>query len=161
MKNKKLLFISIPAFLIISFWLLIFYNQMSKEPIDYSKVGDIVNFEIIEDKDFEMSKTLHLKMHNISGYKIAYFKVYLSYPISNKDRTGHKANEYKVEGLSNKITLGRSESAVIRFNYTVESIEGNELLLTNQPYLEIVGYFDSINENTQFTKMSGLDILIK
>lgn len=129
--------------------------------MDYSQVGDIVSFEIIEDTEDEISKTLHLKMNNISGYRIAYFKVYLSYPIANKDGTGHKSNEYKVEGVSNKIALDKSGSAVIRFNYNVESIQGNKNLLTDRPNLEIVGYFEEIDENTQFIKMSDLGILIK
>lgn len=126
-------------------------NPGYKKTIDtQTVVKDIgkITAEQLEVKETEDGTTYIYKIVNGSPYLIKQNVVYFSYYISVNN--GYKGNPFKIEARDNKLDIYPGEEITLTVFAPKEMYQNNELLIIEDPSLEMKGYLNEVNYKNQF-----------
>ena len=120
-------------------------NDMSNE-IEKIRI-EVVNESILQD-----GISYSLKLVNNSNHVIVQNNVYISFPVTNKEKTIWSSSDWKVEAKGNRLNIEPGKEVMLNAYLSDEFFKYNELICLDRPEVEIKGYLDNMNSMNQFHK---------
>ena len=126
--------------------------------ISYQDSIKDIKIEIINENIMPSGIGYSLKLINESEHVIVQNSVYVSFPITNADRSQSNMNKCKVEASGNKLFLSPGESVILNVFVQSENYEGNNFLRIEDPQIQIIGYFNELSDNNRFGIWSSFSL---
>ena len=130
-----------------------FLTSCASGAINHDELNNI-KIEIMKTSASSDGISYTLKLKNQSSYIIKQNAVYLSYPI--KRGKGVFGNDCKVEAANNKLNIKPNEEVILNITVSSENYNNNESLDSENPQLEIKGYFKEVAEMNHFEKKGDI-----
>ncbi|MEK4425498.1 hypothetical protein [Solibacillus sp. FSL K6-1523] len=109
-----------------------------------------IKLELIEQETSENGISYSIKLLNDSDYVIKQNNVFISFPIKQGENS-YKGNVYKVQASGNKLNIEPGENIVLHVFTPFEGMGDKELLGTNNPHIQMIGYLQTVDEANQFS----------
>ena len=86
--------------------------------------------------------------------------VYISFPITNDEKSSFKTNDCKVEAENNKLNIRPGESVSLFVFIPKENYEDNKYINSEKPSIEIKGYLNELKETNHFTRIGDMSMFV-
>jgi len=120
----------------------------------HSNFLDRVSIEVISESVLPEGIKYNFMLKNESEHVIVQNNVYVSFPITNIDRSKFVMNKSKVEATGNRINIEPGDEVTISAFIPKENFKDNKHICSEKPQLELKGYMNTIDEVNHF-EMSG------
>lgn len=128
--------------------------EINNENKMYSDLLEKIKIEVINESILPDGIGYAFKLRNESENLIVQNSVYVSFPITNIEKSRFLMNKCKVETSGNRVNIKPGEEVFLRAFIPKENFQDNMLICSEKPQLEIKGYLNNITEMNHF-EVSG------
>lgn len=131
--------------------------EITNEENMHSDLLEKIKIEVVNESILPYGIGYVLKLRNESEQVIVQNNVYVSFPITNIEKSKFLMNKCKVEASGNRINIKPDEEVFLRVFIPKENYQDNMFICSEKPQLEIKGYFDEMNENNHFEILGDIN----
>lgn len=119
---------------------------------------DRIEIKLVSEKDMPSGRAYTIQMTNKSDLTIKQNVLYLSFPLISADGKRESTDPFKIETTGNRLDILSSDTVNLHAYIPLEAMPDEIFTEGLQPYMEIVGYFEEVTENTRFMKSGPLKV---
>lgn len=119
---------------------------------------ELIKIEDFTEQVFDSGRSYSFILKNDTDHVIVQNNVYISYAITNEEKTSFKMNNSKVEATNNKLNILPGESITLFAFIPKENYETNKYISSDRPNIEIKGYFNELKDTNHFTRYGGISM---
>jgi hypothetical protein len=117
-----------------------------------------IEIKLVSEKDMPSGRAYTIQMTNKSNMTIKQNVLYLSFPLISADGKRESTDPFKIKTTGNRLDILPSDTVNLHAYIPLEAMPDEIFTEGLQPYMEIVGYFEEVTENTRFIKSGPLEV---